>query len=189
MRQLLQDPLAVAVGECGLDYNRNFSSKEDQLAAFSAQVKIAVDLKLPLFVHEREAHADLLMVLDRPEFKDYLPPVVIHCFTGTAEESKAYLDRGFFIGFTGTICKQERGRPLRQLLPTVPLDRIMLETDAPFMGFRKERRRCEPMDLVGVAQCLAEVKGLSMEEVCRTTTSTSLSFFGLTTAFAREQSS
>ena len=98
---LTTDPFAVAVGECGLDYNRNFSSKADQIRAFREQVKLACELQLPLFVHEREAHDDLLRVLDQVQ-KDAsclpLPPVVIHCFTGTRDEAMTYIQRGFYIG-------------------------------------------------------------------------------------------
>mmetsp|Transcript_35276 Transcript_35276/g.105377 ORF Transcript_35276/g.105377 Transcript_35276/m.105377 type:complete len:340 (-) Transcript_35276:131-1150(-) len=184
MRELLtNDPLAVAVGECGLDYNRNFSSRIDQVNAFREQAILACELGVPLFVHEREAHEDLVDVLDSiqaDESVPRLPPVVVHCFTGTKEEAHAYLDRGFFVGFTGTICKKERGAPLRELLPSIPLDRIMVETDAPFMGFVKGRRRhSEPAHVVGVAEEIARVHGVSVEEVCRATTRTACQFFGI----------
>jgi len=172
--------LAVAVGECGLDYNRNFSSKEEQLFAFSQQVKLACKLNLPLFVHEREAHDDLLKVFDEVQAqvpKSALPPVVVHCFTGTEQEAQAYLERGFYIGFTGTICKYERGAPLRALLPKIPLDRIMVETDAPFMGFKKGRRSSEPADAMDVARKIGEVVGVSLETVCETTTRNAVEFF------------
>ena len=186
MRRLLADPLAVAVGECGLDYNRNFSTPSDQVAAFRAQVALAVEMQLPLFVHSRDAHDALIGVLD--EFKSgdgveqdgaSLPPVCVHCFTGSLKEAEEYLARGFFIGFTGTICKSQRGAPLRDLLPHVPLDRIMLETDAPWMGFVKGRRSSEPADVVGVAAKVAEVLGVDFEEVCRVTTATANAFFRL----------
>jgi len=180
MRQLLtNNSLAVAVGECGLDYNRNFSTKEEQLRAFRAQVALACELKRPLFVHEREAHGDLMRVL--AEFGDELPPVVVHCFTGTREEAMAYIDRGYYLGFTGFICKHERGREVREFLSEIPLERIMIETDAPFMGFVKgKQRHSEPAHVVGVAKKIAEVhKNVSLEEVCRTTTRNVIQFFGL----------
>lgn len=168
----------VAVGECGLDYNRNFSTKSQQLIAFEAQVSLAIELQLPVFVHEREAHEDLLMVLDKFS-SDKIPPVVVHCFTGTAPEAQEYIRRGFYIGFTGTICKEQRGRQLRELLPELPLSRIMLETDAPWMGFVKGRRTSEPMDVTRVAHRLAEVLQKPFEEVCEATTNNAHIFFGL----------
>ena len=173
--------IVVAVGECGLDYNRMLSPKPVQLKVFELQVRLACRLSLPLFVHEREAHADLLEVLDRVRGEDSitLSPVVVHCFTGTLQEAQAYLERGFYIGFTGTICKHQRGQPLRDLLPTIPLERIMLETDAPFMGFTKGRRHSVPADTLGVARTVAQVYGMSFDSVCTTTTRTAKTFFGL----------
>jgi len=104
MRKLLEDPLAVAVGECGLDYNRNFSSRSDQCRAFRAQLELAHELDYPVFIHEREAHGDLLKVLDevRTSASDQkpLPKIVVHCFTGTQQEAMAYIKRGYYIGFT-----------------------------------------------------------------------------------------
>jgi len=183
LEKLIRDNpnLVVAVGECGLDYNRNFSSRDDQIHAFSQQIKLACSLNLALFVHEREAHADLLKVFDQveAEVSSPLPPVVIHCFTGSLQEARVYLDRGFYIGFTGTICKKQRGAPLRALLPEIPLNRIMTETDAPFMGFKKGRRGSEPADCMDVAQKLAEVLGVPLDTVCEATTKNAADFFGL----------
>lgn len=197
LRQLetfLQHPLVVAVGECGLDFNRNFSSREEQIEAFQAQVALACQLNMPLFVHEREAHTDVCRILDQAaaaaaadrstaaadcNTTAALPPVVIHCFTGIQQEAAAYIERGFYIGFTGTICKHQRGAHLRELLPTIPLDRIMIETDAPFMGFVKGRRNSEPADVVGVAQVLSETLQVPLEAVCAQTTQNAVSFFRL----------
>jgi TatD family hydrolase len=176
LRKHLAHPQVAAVGECGLDFNRKLSPHPDQISMFKGQLALAVELKMPVFCHVRDADLAALQVLD--SYAGRLPPVVIHCFTGTAADARAYLDRGFFIGFTGTVCKFERGRHLRELLPGVPLDRIMLETDTPYMGFVKGRRHSEPADTVGVAQKIAEVKGVPFEEVCRVTTATADAFFG-----------
>jgi hypothetical protein len=89
----------VAIGECGLDFNRNFSTPSDQLAVFEKQVQLACDLKKPLFVHEREAHQPLVDILAK--YSSRLPPTVIHCFTGTVNEARKYIDLGFYIGLTG----------------------------------------------------------------------------------------
>ena len=113
MRKMLKHPLAVAVGECGLDYNRNFSSKPHQIHAFREQIRLACELNMPIFVHEREAHEDLILIVDqvRDENKERpLPPICIHCFTGTEQEALEYVKRGYYIGFTGTICKKNEGR-------------------------------------------------------------------------------
>ena len=114
-------------------------------------------------------------------FSGRLPPLVVHCFTGSHEEAIAYIERGFFIGFTGTLCKHERGAVLREILRsgTVPLERIMIETDAPWMGFVKGRRESEPMDVNGVADKLAECLEVDVETVRSTTTATAFNFFRL----------
>lgn len=180
LRELLNDPLAVAVGECGLDFNRNFSSREQQIHVFKEQVKLACELNLPLFVHEREAHEALVQVLDEVEADETvgpIPPIVIHCFTGTRDEALEYIRRGYYLGFTGTICKKERGAPLREIIPELPLENLMVETDAPFMGFTKGKRHSEPADVVGVACQLSEAIGLGMIEVCQRTTETAVRFF------------
>jgi len=182
MKKLLQHPLAVAVGECGLDYNRNFSSKPAQINAFKQQLLLACELNMPLFLHEREAHQDLIQVLDdvREESKaKVLPPIVIHCFTGTEFEAWTYIERGYYIGFTGTICKRDRGAHLRTLIPKLPLERLMVETDAPYMGFKKNRRNSEPADCADVAKRLGETMGVSLERICEATTTNAMQFFGI----------
>ena len=194
MREMLQHPLAVAVGECGLDYNRNFSSKPDQKRAFRAQLKLALELNMPLFLHEREAHQDFIHIIDEQlreeqelrgggEDEDVslplsLPPAVVHCFTGVKEEALCYIRRGYFLGFTGTICKEERGRALREILPELPLDKLMVETDAPFMGF-KGRKSSEPADCMDVARKLGEVIKVPFSTVCKTTTLNAMECFGI----------
>lgn len=175
MRGLLKHPLALAVGECGLDYNRNFSTPQQQMDCFDAQVKLACELQRPLFVHEREAHVDVVKILRK--YQEILPSVVIHCFTGSAVEAATYLDLNFYIGFTGTICKHERGKHLRDLLPSIPLDRIMIETDAPWMGFVKGRRSSEPKDVALIAKKIAEVLDIDEDFIRKVTTHNAKKFF------------
>jgi TatD DNase family protein len=141
LRALCADPFVVSMGESGLDYNqqRMFSTREQQCLAFRTQLQLACELQMPFFLHEREAHDDFISILD--EFRNCrnnnrhnnkkLPPIVIHCFTGKKEEAMAYLERGFYIGLTGFICKKNRGQHVRDFLRDIPLDRIMLETDCP----------------------------------------------------------
>ena len=180
LRDLLQDEFAVSVGECGLDFNRNFSSRDQQIHAFREQVKLACELQPPLFLHEREAHNDLIKVLDEVEADNAvppLPPIVVHCFTGTKEEALEYIRRGYFLGFTGTICKKERGAPLRDILLELPIEQLMVETDAPWMGFKKGQRFSEPAHVVDVARQLGDTMEVPHEQVCQITTETALRFF------------
>jgi len=180
MKELLKDPLAVAVGECGLDYFRNLSSQADQLFAFREQVQLAHDLNYPIFVHSRDAHNDAVKILEEIRAASAnRPKIVIHCFTGTKDEALECIQKGYYIGFTGTICKKERGAHLRELLPSLPLDRLMVETDTPYMGFKKHRRESEPADCVDVAKKLSESIHRPLEEVCRATTQNAMEFFGL----------
>ena len=174
--------MALSQGECGLDYNRNFSSPQQQLLCFEAQLQLACELQKPLFIHEREAHRDMINVFQKYLSQNSpsalpLPPIVIHCFTGNAAEVQTYLSLGFYIGFTGTVCKFERGKPLRDLLPSIPLNRILLETDTPFMGFVKGRRQSEPQDVALVAAKVAAVLDIDVETVRRVTTENAKSFF------------
>lgn len=194
LKELLEDPLAVAVGECGLDYNKNFSSKSNQLRAFQEQVQLAHDMNYPIFAHEREAHSDFLNVLDeiRPPTSETqqhvsLPNIVVHCFTGTKEEALTYIQRGYFLSFAGTICKTGRGEHLRKLIPSLPLEKIMVETDAPYMVFKRKnqtkkqnkRKHSEPADCIYVAEQLSKLIDQPFEEVCNKTTQTAMEFFRL----------
>ncbi|KAK2580219.1 hypothetical protein KPH14_012479 [Odynerus spinipes] len=133
LESIATNPECVAIGECGLDYNRDFSDPETQRAVFHKQVELACQLNKPLIIHERAAQADVLEVLSH--YKNRLPPVLIHSFIGTAEEAQIYLDQGFYLGITGYLCKDKSDSGIRQLLEAgqAPLDKILVETDAPFM--------------------------------------------------------
>ncbi|KAK3895168.1 hypothetical protein Pcinc_001103 [Petrolisthes cinctipes] len=133
LRELLASQEVVAVGECGLDFNRNFSPQDIQLEVFEKQVSLACELKKPLFIHERDAHKEVLEVLGR--HKERLPSVVIHCFTGDATMAAAYLKQGCYIGLTGYVWKDKSEDGVRRILEdgVVPLDRLLVETDSPFM--------------------------------------------------------
>eukprot|EP00742_Colponemidia_sp_Colp-10_P001693 GILJ01001815.1.p1 GENE.GILJ01001815.1~~GILJ01001815.1.p1 ORF type:complete len:487 (-),score=99.71 GILJ01001815.1:83-1543(-) len=182
LEQLASDPSVVAIGETGLDFNRNLSPREAQLDCFEKQVELACRLKKPLFVHERDAHADVVAILDK--FAGRLPPVVIHCFTGTEEELTAYLAKGYFIGLTGFVGKKKRGEAVRGFLNKLPLEKMMLETDCPYMlgdDSRTDafRSRNEPCTLPHVVEVIANTLGVPMETVATATTKTSSKFFGL----------
>ncbi|MCE2872194.1 MAG: TatD family hydrolase [Xanthomonadales bacterium] len=179
---LARAPTVVAVGECGLDYHRNFSSPAEQRSAFERQIALAIDLGKPLFLHSRDAHRDFMAMLRAHEGQ--LPPAVLHCFTGTADELDDCLAFGLSIGITGWICDERRGLHLRGLVGRIPPGRLMIETDGPYLLPRDlvpkpASRRNEPMYLPHVARTVATARGESIEELARHTTRTAREFFGL----------
>ncbi|WP_438447102.1 TatD family hydrolase [Gorillibacterium sp. sgz5001074] len=180
LKELAALPQVVAIGECGLDYNRDFSPRDVQRKWFIQQVQLAVELKMPLFLHERETFSNFIAILK----VNAVQKAVVHCFTGTYTELKAYLEMGFHIGVTGWICDERRGKHLRDLVRMLPLDRLMVETDAPFLTPRdlKEKPaegRNEPAFLPHILQTVAKCIGRPTEEVAKATTETAVKFFGL----------
>ena len=175
LRRLAAAPQVVAVGECGLDFNRDFSPRPEQRRWFKAQVELAIDLSMPLFLHERDAGAAMLEILRRHRAE--MPGAVVHCFTGDADTLDAYLDLDLHIGITGWICDERRGEHLRNLVKRIPLDRLMVETDAPYlvprtMASKPSRGRNEPAFLVHVLETLSRCLDLPEEEVAAATTRT-----------------
>lgn len=168
LKDLAALPQVVAIGECGLDYNRDFSPRDVQRKWFTEQIRLALELDMPLFLHEREAFVDFVAILKEHEVKK----AVVHCFTGTYTELKAYLSMGFHIGITGWICDERRGKHLKDLVRMIPLDRLMIETDAPFLTPRnlKEKPadgRNEPAFLPHILQTLAQCIGKPADEVAK----------------------
>jgi TatD DNase family protein len=182
-------PSVRAIGETGLDFNRNFSPPAIQTEVFAAHVDIARQLHKPLFIHDRESNGELIAILQQA---GPLPPCVIHCFTGTPEELSAYLAAGFYIGITGWVTDPERGAPLRALVPEIPLSRLLLETDAPYLKpfntpaqFMLEhalpsryKRRCEPAMLPYVLQQVAHLRVESELEIAAATSRNAADLFG-----------
>ncbi|MFW6094228.1 MAG: TatD family hydrolase [Pseudomonadota bacterium] len=181
IEQLAQAPAVRAIGETGLDFNRNFSDPADQERVFRAHLALAARLGLPVFVHEREAGAAVAGCLtEAPELAD----VVVHCFTGSRDDLTRFLDLGCYIGITGWVCDRRRGGPLRELVPHVPLDRLMVETDAPFLRPHNapadaHGRRNEPALLPWVIDQLAELYGMPSAELAATTAANARAFFRL----------
>ena len=179
IEKLLLNPLVRAVGECGLDYNRNFSPKEAQLSCFEAHIALSEKYQKPLFLHQRDAHNDFLECLSSSTQR-----AVVHCFTDTKESLFSYLDRGWYIGITGWICDPKRGESLRNIVRHIPLDRIMVETDAPWL-FPKDirpkpkKRRNEPMYLPHIVQVIAQCMNHSVQEVAHHSFANACSFFGM----------
>jgi len=180
LRALAAHPSVVAIGECGLDFNRNYSPHPDQEKWFLAQVELACELGKPLFLHSRDAHprfADLLRT-----HRDQLPPAVAHCFTGEREELLAYLELGLYIGITGWICDERRGTHLLDLVREIPADRLMLETDSPYLTPRSLRpqpkaRRNEPAFLPHILDTVARARGETPEALAAATSANARHFF------------
>lgn len=172
----------VAIGECGLDFFRNFSSPDAQRHAFDQQLGIAVATCKPVFLHQRDAHALFVDML-----RHYSPDLtggVAHCFTGTGVQMREYLELGLYIGITGWICDERRGQELREAVPDLPLDRVLLETDAPYLLPRDLRekpagRRNEPALLPHVLQTLARHMGLPAHAIATAATRNAERLFGL----------
>lgn len=183
LRELLNTSRVVAAGECGLDYFRNFSTPAAQRTAFSAQLEIAVELRKPVFLHERDAHADFAAILG--EFRGKLYGGVAHCFTGGESELDEYLSLGLHIGITGWVCDERRGQALRATVPRIPADRLLLETDAPYLlprdlDPRPKSRRNEPGFLPHIARAVAALRGESLANLAKTTTENAVALFALT---------
>ncbi|MDH3751477.1 MAG: TatD family hydrolase [Gammaproteobacteria bacterium] len=180
--RLAAKEVVVAVGECGLDYCRNFSPRQAQLDAFRSQLKIAAETALPVFLHQRDAHDDFVEVLEPMLPK--LTRAVAHCFTGEGESLREYLAMRLWIGITGWICDERRGAHLHDIVATIPDDRLLIETDAPYLLPRTiqpqpKTRRNEPAYLPEVLRVVAEARDQSAEHVARITTENAMRFFGL----------
>jgi TatD DNase family protein len=180
--ELAATDAVVAVGECGLDYFRNFSPRQAQLTAFQAQLDIAIATGLPVFLHQRDAHDDFVEVLE--PLLPRLSRAVAHCFTGEGESLREFLAMGLWIGITGWICDERRGTHLQDIVSIIPDDRLLIETDAPYLLPRTiqpkpKTRRNEPAHLPEVLRVVAEARGQSEEHVAAITTNNAKHFFQL----------
>lgn len=182
LERLCGNEVVRAVGETGLDFARNYSPRADQERCFAAQLELAAKLGLPVFVHERDTGGRVREMLDA--LAGELHAVVIHCFTGSRDELEGYLERGWYIGITGWVCDERRGTDLAQLVPLIPAERLMIETDAPFLtprtmpDFRRQRRN-EPANLVWVARRIAELEGVDEARIAAQTSAVARRFFDL----------
>jgi TatD DNase family protein len=180
--ELLGNSQVVAVGECGLDYFRNFSPPEVQQEVFEMQLTLAEACGKPVFLHQRDAHADFIRILSahRPR----ISKAVVHCFTGDAAELKDYLSLDCHIGITGWICDERRGQHLRDCVGLIPAEKLMLETDAPYLIPRDLKpwptsNRNEPMHLHHIAEVVAGCLTKPVEQLIQETTRNAEAFFGL----------
>jgi len=182
LRALAQSDKVVAIGEAGLDFNRDFSPRPQQEAVFQFQIHLAIEMQLPLFLHERDAHKRQLMILK--EYQQQLPNTVIHCFTGDKTALFNYLDIGCYIGVTGWVCDERRGSELQQLVKEIPKDRIMIETDGPYLLPRNlkpkpKSRRNEPKYLHHIASTIAQLRKEPVEAFIQQTSSNTKQFFSI----------
>lgn len=168
LTSLALQPCVKAIGECGLDFNRNFSTPANQERVFQEQIELAQQLQLPLFLHQRDAFETWFNIL-KP-FITEIPAMVSHCFTGSVAELKYCVDAGMYIGITGWLCDERRGGVLREAVKHLPLDRLMIETDAPYLTPRTIRprpksSRNEPAYLPYVVSELAKITGHAEEDI------------------------
>lgn len=180
--EIAQQPQVVAIGETGLDFNRDFSPRHSQEVAFAAQLELAVQTGLPVFLHQRDAHEHFLGILK--EQRDALARGVVHCFTGTREALYDYLDLDMYIGITGWVCDERRGLHVQELLHDIPADRLLLETDAPYLLPRNMQpkpsgRRNEPAFLPWVLQLVAARLGRDAGMLAAQTSANARAFFAL----------
>lgn len=172
-----------AIGECGLDFNRNYSPRETQIYAFEQQLELGADTGLPVFLHQRDAHDTFLAML-RNAWPSLSGGAVVHCFTEGPKEAAEYLELGCHLGITGWVADERRGSALREAVREIPLDRLMLETDAPYLMPRNiqpkpNTGRNEPMNLPWVAREVATLRPEPIEELCRSAWEVTSAFFRL----------
>lgn len=180
IRELLQQEKIVAVGETGLDFNRDFSPRPVQEKVFQQHLELAMETSKPLFLHQRDAHDRFLPMLK--ECRDHFSNAVVHCFTDNKTALFDYLDLDLHIGITGWVCDERRGLDLQEMVTNIPLNRLMIETDAPYLFPRdlkiKPRPKCnEPKFLPHIAETLARLYHIPMEDFCNEVWQCSRSFF------------
>jgi len=182
LRHLAQQPEVVALGECGLDYNRDFSPRPIQRQAFEAQLQLAIELNMPVVMHQRDAHGDFIELISR--YRSQLTDVVLHCFTGTKAELIDCIELDLHIGITGWICDERRGLELKEIVALIPDNRLMIETDAPFLLPRNlkpkpKSRTNEPAFLPHIAAEIAQARNQELNVLSRHCLATTQKFFKL----------
>ncbi|MBT0586041.1 TatD family hydrolase [Alteromonas oceanisediminis] len=166
--QLLSKKQAVAVGECGLDFNRMYSQQSNQQRVFEAQLSLAAKYSLPVYLHERDAFAAQTALLS--QYRARLCGGLVHCFTGDTNQLKTYVDMGFYIGITGWLCDPKRGQALREAVKFLPLSQLILETDAPYLfpkSLKPRKRNNEPANLPHIGHTLAELLRVPVNDIAQ----------------------
>jgi TatD DNase family protein len=183
LRQLAEHSHIKAIGECGLDFNRNFSAPVQQQKVFGEQVALAAELQLPLFLHQRDAFEPWFSILS--PYLDKIPAMVSHCFTGSKAELIQCLSADMYIGITGWLCDERRGQELRDILNLIPLNRLLIETDAPYLTPRTIRpkpksSRNEPSYLPFIVKEIASITGIDPQDIACQTSLNANKVFNLT---------
>ena len=169
-----------AIGETGLDFFRNLSTYEEQIFAFEEQIKIAINTNKPLFLHQRDSHDDFIRILRK--YSSDINKAVVHCFTGTQEQLDDYLELGFYIGITGWICDEKRNIELRKTIKNIPLSKLMVETDCPYLipknlPTKPKNNRNEPSNLNHIVKEISLLLNLNEEEIRKESFKNTLRFF------------
>ena len=174
IRAFAKHKKVVAIGETGLDYHYDFSPRDTQKRVFEAQIRLALELDLPVIVHDREAHADTLHLLSK-----YKPRGIVHCYSGSAEMARQLLKLGFYIGFTGVVTFKNAHKAV-EAAAAVPLDRLLIETDCPYMAPEPYRgKRCDSSMLMETAAALARIKGIDTQELIDITCKNACDVYGI----------
>lgn len=174
LRNMAANPKVVAIGEIGLDYHRDGFKRKLQIKTFKEQIELAQSLNLPIVVHSREATADTIEIL-----KEYKPKGVVHCYSGSAETAKEILDLGMNISFTGVLTFKNAKRAV-EACEVIPIERLMLETDCPYMAPVPYRgQRCDSSMVINIAEKVAEIKNMSVKNVVEICNENAVKFFGL----------
>ena len=179
IKEIALNSLVKAIGETGLDFNRNYSKKENQINSFLKHIKIANELNLPMFLHQRDSHKEFMTCL-----KDIYPETncVVHCFTGSEEELDDYLSLDFYIGITGWICDEKRGSHLKEFISKIPLDKLLIETDSPYLlhkNIKIKGRRNKPLFLKEVFSKISSIRNEPVNDLSKAIYQNSLKFFNL----------
>lgn len=182
LENLAQYDEVVAIGECGLDFNRMYSPQDIQEECFEAHLDLAQKLSLPLFLHERDAHERFCEIFSN--YHELAEKSVVHCFTGDEQQVKKYLSMGFYIGITGWICDERRGQDLQKAVKFIPLDRLLIETDAPYllprnMVNKPKNRRNEPAYLSHIVNEIAKYMNVDSEVIAQHATANTRKLFNL----------
>lgn len=183
MRQIAtyaKHPKVKAIGETGLDFFRNFTPKEQQIDGFKRHIELAIDTGLPMFLHERDAYPEFADIIQ--SYRADLSDLVVHCFTGSEQALDAYLELDCYIGITGWICDERRGQHLLPLVKKIPSDRLLIETDAPYLLPRTLRpkpksRRNEPKYLAHICEYIADVLQVEPQQLAQQTWDNAMRFF------------
>ncbi|WP_427337722.1 TatD family hydrolase [Caloranaerobacter sp. DY30410] len=177
LKSLLKKDKVIAVGEIGLDYHYDFSPRDIQKKWFREQIKLAKEFNLPIIVHDREAHKDVYDILK--EEQDGTLRGVLHCFSGSVEMAKEYIKMGFYISFAGPVTFKNAKTP-KEVVKAIDINRILIETDSPYLTPHPHRgKRNEPLYVRYVAAMIAELKGMTIEEVARITAENTKRLFNI----------